>query len=216
MKKYLLIATVIALLAPVSLMANSIDFAGTGGAIGANGTGGWTTTANGGSASNLTVVDILGTLYSASGYIGTVNFTTGAFDHYNADNTVAYFATGGSIDIASNSLFTDPNDTLFSGVFTQMQSFAYTNADHTTAHFGGWASGTLSNWFQTQFGFPTGASGLFTAGTLNYNAEAQTWQISSLDLSVPEPGTIALLGLGLMGLLGMAALGRKKGVAVNS
>jgi PEP-CTERM motif-containing protein len=194
-KKVLLLA-VLALALPLAAFASgAVDFTNTGGTL----TGSSAGLSLSGSA--LTVVNGLnGGGVITSSNLGSVSFTTGAFTSGNAQ-TGGTLAAGGSFTIVGNGVNGVPTGTIFSGTFTSAtwEMITLANGNHEYALIGAIA-GTLGN-FSTN-----GATSQLTVvvdthkGYFNGSASLASGDTS---VSVPEPGTLSLLGTGLIGLAGV-------------
>ena len=221
-RKAVLFLAVAAILLPVTAKADSLVFTfGNGGKHGVGLTA--TTFAPGGVISNqiptLTQHVSLATLFSAThapsgpsisgSNIGGVGFTTGTFISKVAN--VVTFAGGGNITITASNLggIGIPNGTvLFSGFFNGNSVFTISGVvGQPNSHIGTLAgqvvTSTLNPILLTLLGIPFQPVG--TAVVLDIDLRVGTGgviQNGSITL-VPEPGTLALFGTGLMGLAGL-------------
>jgi len=200
MKRIVLMA-LLALALPLAAFAgNSVDFTNSGGTL-TGSTAGLSL-----SGSELIAVNGFNGGGLITGGLGGVSFSTGSLISGGSLQMGGSFNGGGSFVITSNGSDGLPSGTLFSGSFSgpvSWQLITLANGTHnytlTGSITGTWYNGSTVNGATVQLTINTG-KGFFNGST----------NISSGDtniVTVPEPGTLGLLGTGLIGLAG--ALRRK-------
>jgi PEP-CTERM motif len=168
---------------PLAASASSIDLSTDGGTISAT-------------ATTLSLSGDALTKYGAIGgsNLGTVTFTTGAFTSGDVMSG-GTLGAGGTFTISGNgSVMGVPNGVIFTGAFT---SATWTFHSATSTY--------------TFVGDVTGSGGAATiteitlSGTLSPNGTITvgSGDITLVTSQVPEPGTLGLLGTGLVGLGGL-------------
>ncbi len=202
MIRRVVLLTAIALFLPVAALANStLVFSNTGGNI--------TFQNNKYLAGSSTLTSFTGLNGSTvSGSLGVVNYKTGAFVSGSVA-TSATFAPGGFFQIKGNGTNGLPNGVIFTGAFTSqvdwLGSFnpsGNNNKGAWTYVLSGQVAGTIHG---IGSGSAAGATVQFTFDVPNGKQFSKTVRLKNgiTTTTVPEPGTLGLLGSGLIGLAGL-------------
>jgi len=196
MKRIILMA-LLALALPLSAFAgSSVDFTNSGGTLSGSSAGLSLT------GSELVVVSGLGGGGLITGGLGSVSFSTGTLASGSLQMG-GTFNGGGSFDITGNGSLGVPSGTIFSGSFSGPVTWTLVTLANGTHNYtitgsitGTWYSGGTVDGATVQLTINTG-KGFFNGSTSISSGD------TNISTTVPEPGTLGLLGTGLVGLAGV-------------
>ena len=193
---------VVALALPLTAFADSVDFTNEHGKL-AGSSAGLSL-----SGSTLIAVDGLSGGGLVTGNLGTLTFSTGKLMGSGNLQNGATFSGGGSFVITGDGNNGIPNTVIFNGSFSGPVTWTLVTLANGTHSYtlsgalsGKWFNGTTVFGATVQLTINTG-KGFFNGSTLISSGDTNI-----TTTAVPEPGTLGLLGTGLVGLAG--ALHRK-------
>ncbi len=205
-KKSILLTILVLALPFVAFAGSSVDFTNSGGNL--TGTSSGLTLAG----STLVAVDGLGGGLITGNNLGAVSFSTGALSSGTLQMG-GTFASGGAFSITGNGTDGVPTGVIFSGSFNGPVSWTLVTLANGTHNYtltgslsGAWYTGGTVSGVTVQLTINTG-KGYFNGETTISSGD------TNFATTVPEPGSLGLMGTGL---IGVASLVRRKLLAVRA
>lgn len=206
MRRVVVVLALLALALPIAAFADGINIVNQGGTISISamaGTGGNGTIGSSAITSKGSELTQYNNIIAPPGHsLGSVSFTTGTLTSGTVAGGGVFSSTGSSFVVIGKGNFGEPKGTIFTGSFTGdiTWTLVSTVGQSKTYTLAGTITGMLYNGRTV-----TGT----TTQTIKINSAGQLLQgighvnVGHTGISTPEPGTLGLLGTGLLGIAGM-------------
>jgi hypothetical protein len=197
MIKNTVLLSLLVLALPLAAFAGSVDFTNSGGTLSGTNSGLALT------GSTLIAVNGLGGGQITGNNLGTLSFSTGALSSGSLQ-TGGTFAAGGTFSITGNGTGGIPTGTIFNGSFTGTVTWTLITLANGTHNYtltgsltGTWYNGSTISGATVQLTINTGK------GFFNGQTRISSGDTNFTTSAVPEPGSLGLVGTGLMGFAGI-------------